>query len=97
MGCSDGERVTDVERSKVAGDLLAVIFALRPDDGPLGQAWTLTFATTAMTRAILATIGPLADPTELLETSARAVEAAVRQTQTQHIRGGLTQGVPTLQ
>lgn len=82
--------MTDGERTSIADSLLLVIFALREDDSEAGQAWTLSMATTAMSRAILAAIGPQGDPTVLLELARTQVEHAVYAAQTKFFRERLT-------
>jgi hypothetical protein len=78
--------VTDPERTAVAESLLMVIFALRADDTEASQAWVLSIATTAMSRAILASVGPGGNPAELLALSADQVAAAVTTAQSKFFR-----------
>lgn len=47
----------DAERKLVVDSLQALMFSLRPDEGPRGQAWVLGMATEFCARAILATAG----------------------------------------
>lgn len=58
--------MTDEERTSIAEALLIVIFSLRGDNSEKSQAWVLGIATTALSRAILASVGPAGDPTPLL-------------------------------
>jgi hypothetical protein len=81
--------MTDPERTAIAESLLMVIFALRADGTEASQAWVLSIATTAMTRAILASVGPAGDPADLLALSAQQVAAAVTTTQSAFFRDRL--------
>jgi hypothetical protein len=85
--------MTPVERTDVAEALLAVVFSMRPDDGEIGQAWVLSIATTAMSRAILASVGPSGDATELLALSHDQVVAGVQRVQSAYLRDQLVIGV----
>lgn len=72
--------MTDPERTAIAESLLAVIFSMRTDSAEAGQAWILGIATTALSRAILGSVGPQGDPEGLLtltlEQTTKQIEAA---------------------
>jgi hypothetical protein len=76
----------EAERTAIAEALLAVIFSLRPDNSPASQAWVLSVATTAMARAILASVGPAGDATELFDVATAQVRKVVLDTQSKAIR-----------
>lgn len=68
--------MTDPERTAIAESLLAVIFSMRTDNAEAGQAWILSIAATAMTRAVLGSVGPQGDPGPLLELVRQQIEEA---------------------
>lgn len=82
--------MTDPERTMVAEALLAVIFTLRTDNAEAGQAWVLSIATTAMSRAVLGAIGPQGDPTEMLALAFAQAGRQVADAQTSFFRERLT-------
>jgi len=86
--------MTDSEREQLANQLLAIVFSLRPPEPEKGQAWALLTMSTALARAIVASIGPTADPEPLLELAAEEVRKLVQHTQSTFIQGALKQGVP---
>lgn len=83
--------MTDPERTKFAEALMAVIFSMRPDDGPAGQAWVLSIATTTMARAILGSVGPAGDLQDVLDLAQAQVEKAVNDAQLAYFGKVLTQ------
>lgn len=88
--------MTEDERTRLAEQLLAVVFSLRPDDREAGQAWVLAMCSTGMARAILASLGPQGDPEELLALSNHQVRQIVTETQAKFFRDRLT-AAPRLQ
>lgn len=79
--------MTDPERTQVAEALLAVIFLMRPDDGEQGQAFTLSIATTALSRAMLGAVGPNGAIDDLLTIAMAEVRSKVDQAQLAFQRG----------
>jgi hypothetical protein len=84
--------MTDGERTTLAEQLFALVFGLRPGNDQAGQAWVLMVTSTALARAILASVGPSGDPAELLEVSRQQVAKIVKETQTKFYRDRLTGG-----
>lgn len=82
--------MTDDERNGLADKLFALAFSLRPDNGDAGQAWTLTACSTALARAILASVGPGGDAEALLTLSSQQVRAMVAEAQSKFMRERLT-------
>jgi len=82
--------MTDDERTRLADSLFAIVFGLRPDNGEAGQAWALTACSTALARAILASLGPQGDPTDLLDLSGQQVRQIVTDAQAKFFRDRLT-------
>lgn len=74
----------------IAEALLAVIFQMRTDNGEAGQAWILSIATTAMTRAVLGSVGPAGDPAALLALAQEEVTRQVTEAQSKFFRDKLT-------
>ncbi len=81
--------MTDDERSQIADRLFATIFSMR-EVGTPGQAWVLKAVSVAAARAILATTGPLEDPSEVLDVFSAEVRRIVHDVQSTAIRGGLS-------
>mgnify|MGYP001244674899 CR=1 FL=1 len=80
----------NLERDTIANALVAIVFSLRPNDGPEGQAWVLSIATTVMARAILGGIGPTGDSGPVLALARAQVEKAVLDTQSKFFRDKLS-------
>ncbi len=85
--------MNDGERDRIAQQLFAVLFSLRPDDGEKGQAWILGTCSAAMARAILGCVGPKGDPSTLLQLTGVQVAQAVNQAQSGYMRAQLAKGV----
>ncbi len=86
--------MTDPERTEIAEKLLMLVFSLRPDDSLASQAWVLSTATTMMSRAILASVGPGGDVTELKAMAMQQVDVAVEAAQKAFYRDQLTRQDP---
>ncbi len=82
--------MTDVERNNIAEALLALIFSLREDNGAKSQSWVLGIATTALSRAILGSIGPRGDPTALLQIAHDQVLVQMEKAQTDFFKEQLS-------
>lgn len=84
--------MTDDERGKLADQLLALVFSLRPPEPAKGDAWALSTMSGALARAIVATVGPTADANEILDLAAQEVRRMVTETQSKFIQAQLAVG-----
>lgn len=78
----------DADRATVAEQLQALIYDLRPDDGPKGMAWTLSTAATFMAHVILAASGGV-DVDPVIEVAAAEIARLVRAEQSKDFRNRL--------
>lgn len=82
--------MTDPERTEIAEKLLVLVFSLRPDDSLASQAWVLSTATTMLSRAILACVGPAGEVDELMGIATAQVRTAIAAAQAAFYREQLT-------
>jgi hypothetical protein len=78
----------DGDRQGVSEQLQALLYDLRPDDGPKGQAWVLSSAATFLAHVILAVSGGV-DVDPVIEVAQAEIARLVRAEQSKDFRNKL--------